>query len=168
MRWVPTSHFQSNATDNQTAAMRACVTHLLPAPPVARLPEVIEIADDNEEKANGIISGSTSTPEKAAQANGAEIKSESDAPAAGGVASIKAEEKSTPVPSRAASPAPGLDSLPSSEVIEESARIPLDAAIASSISFAGNENKIKAAASTILVIGGSSSLKGLNAFLAER
>ena len=57
---------------------------------------------------------------------------------------------------------------PSYDIVYEASKVPLDAAIAASISMCVTENKIKAAASSILLIGGSAALKGLGAFLAER
>lgn len=57
---------------------------------------------------------------------------------------------------------------PTFDVPEEAAKSPLDAAIAASISFCGTENKVKTASSSILLIGGSSALKGLGPFIAER
>jgi actin-related protein 8 len=57
---------------------------------------------------------------------------------------------------------------PEYDIVYEASKSPLDAAIAASISMAGTENKVKAAANSILLIGGSSALKGLGAFIAER
>jgi actin-related protein 8 len=54
------------------------------------------------------------------------------------------------------------------EIVYEASTAPLDAAIAASIGLCATEAKAKAAASTILLIGGSSSIKGLGAFLQER
>ena len=80
---------------------------------------------------------------------------------------VKAEEVMDT--SRAATPIPASTSLSDDQdVAEKSSTFPLDAAIAASISAVGNENKTKTASAAILVIGGSSALKGLNAFLAER
>ncbi|WVQ98665.1 hypothetical protein IAU59_005796 [Kwoniella sp. CBS 9459] len=58
--------------------------------------------------------------------------------------------------------------LSSAQIIREAARSPLDAAIAASISMAGTENKVKVASNSILLIGGSSAMKGLGAFIADR
>jgi actin-related protein 8 len=58
--------------------------------------------------------------------------------------------------------------LPSFDVFLEASKSPLDAAIAASIAMAGTDNKVKTAASAILLIGGGSAMKGMNAFLTER
>lgn len=90
-----------------------------------------------------------------------------------GIIEVKDEDgKPTAPPSRATSPAymngNSASEIDDSVIAEESSHFPLDAAIAASISTATNESKAKTAASAILVIGGSSALKGLNAFLEER
>lgn len=53
-------------------------------------------------------------------------------------------------------------------VFKQSSQSALDGAIAASISLAGTENKIKAAAGNILLIGGASRLKGLAGILQDR
>jgi actin-related protein 8 len=82
----------------------------------------------------------------------------------------------TTASSRAPSPAAnGINGANGHDVVEDEARIaeeashfPLDAAIAASIAQCGTETKSRAVAGAILVIGGSSAIKGLNAFLEER
>lgn len=54
------------------------------------------------------------------------------------------------------------------DVVEEASKAPLDGAIAAAIAMAGTDNKIKAASMSILLIGGTSALKGLGAFVSER
>lgn len=54
------------------------------------------------------------------------------------------------------------------DIIEEASKSPLDGAIAAAIAMAGTENKIKTATMSILLIGGTSALKGLGAFVSER
>jgi actin-related protein 8 len=70
---------------------------------------------------------------------------------------------------------PVVDSAPTYDwsnvdfnVVEEASKSPLDGAIAAAIAMAGTENKIKAAGMSILLIGGTSALKGLGAFVSER
>lgn len=142
--------------------MKACTTHLNPAPPPPPAESTPAPATEN---------GGSVVPE-----NGLETPNGSVPP------EIKPEDtKPTETPSRAATPsvqgassANGLQSITAgppvddADIIEESSRVPLDAAIAASISAVGTENKIKSASGAILLIGGSSALKGLNAFLAER
>jgi actin-related protein 8 len=81
---------------------------------------------------------------------------------------VDAPETDVKMDDSSRAPTPFATSAVDDNVAETSATFPLDAAIAASISVVGNENKAKTASSAILVIGGSSALKGLNAFLAER
>jgi actin-related protein 8 len=74
----------------------------------------------------------------------------------------------TPVPELPLAPTVEEPAISSYDIIQEAAKSPLDAVIAASISMCGTENKVKAAASSILLIGGSGALKGLGAFIAER
>jgi actin-related protein len=76
-----------------------------------------------------------------------------------------------PIPiSRAPTPTPArpVAQLSDEELLTRSAQVPLDAAITASISCCITENKVKAAATSILLIGGGSALSGLGAFLTER
>lgn len=114
------------------------------------------------------------TPVKGDEASTPKAESNADVAMNGvDVLEAKGEDgKSTAAPSRAASPAPvygqSLAEIDDSTIAVEASHFPLDAAIAASISTAANESKAKTAASAILVIGGSSALKGLNGFLEER
>ncbi|WVQ78037.1 hypothetical protein IAT38_000118 [Cryptococcus sp. DSM 104549] len=72
---------------------------------------------------------------------------------------------SIPKLSSVLSPAPALAP---SLILSASSHTPLDAAITSSISLCGTENKIRTLSHSILLIGGSSSIKGLSNFIAER
>jgi actin-related protein 8 len=54
------------------------------------------------------------------------------------------------------------------DIVEEASKSPLDGAIAAAIAMAGTENKVKAASMSILLIGGTSALKGIGAFVSER
>jgi len=141
--------------------MKACTTHLNPVP----LPLPLDITAPPTEIGERIA------PDVEANTPNGSVPPE-DKPE---------ENKPTDTPSRAATPSvqgatgpngsqsavtgPPVDDA---DVIEESSRVPLDAAIAAAISVVGTENKIKSASGAILLIGGSSALKGLNAFLAER
>jgi actin-related protein len=66
--------------------------------------------------------------------------------------------------------APGIEYVmpPGFDVFKQSSQSALDGAIAASISQAGSENRIKAAAGNILLIGGASALKGLPGILQDR
>jgi len=126
--------------------MKACTTHLQPIKPMD--PEAISSTMGNVENGTETPNGSV-PPETKPD----EVKLGADTSRA-----------PTPVPVAAN----GLDGVDDYDIAEEASRIPLDAAIAASIATLGSENKAKAAASAILLIGGSTALKGLNAFLAER
>jgi actin-related protein 8 len=54
------------------------------------------------------------------------------------------------------------------DIVQEASKSPLDGAIAAAIASAGTENKVKTASTSILLIGGTSALKGLGAFVSER
>jgi actin-related protein 8 len=54
------------------------------------------------------------------------------------------------------------------DIVLEASKSPLDGAIAAAIASAGTENKVKTASTSILLIGGTSALKGLGAFISER
>jgi actin-related protein 8 len=126
--------------------MKACTTHLQPIKAVdpEALPATTALAENGTETPNGSVPPETK-PE--------------DAKLAG-----ETSRAPTPVPV----PTNGYDDVDDYDIAEEASRIPLDSAIAASIATLGSENKAKAAASAILLIGGSTALKGLNAFLAER
>ncbi|BEI91665.1 uncharacterized protein CcaverHIS019_0404850 [Cutaneotrichosporon cavernicola] len=140
-----------------TVAMRACTTHLLPSAP--------EIKD-------AVSTGSTPAPQATAPVSPLG-KSGPPTPAPG-------EKSATPAPatlapatamqSMAATPAPDAegDDTPSFDVVFEASKTPLDGAIAASISAASSENRVRTAASSILLVGGGSALKGLAPFIADR
>lgn len=58
--------------------------------------------------------------------------------------------------------------LSAPQIFTASSQSPLDAAIAASLSLCGTENKIRTLSHSILLIGGSSSIKGLPAFISDR
>jgi actin-related protein 8 len=82
-------------------------------------------------------------------------------------------DETTPAP--VAAPAPAVTetaiydwSNVTFDIAEEASKSPLDGAIAAAIAMAGTENKVKNASMSILLIGGTSALKGIGAFVSER
>ncbi|ODN84742.1 hypothetical protein L202_00622 [Cryptococcus amylolentus CBS 6039] len=147
----------SSNYEEPTGAMRACTSHLLPAP-VPIPPPATE----------SISASSTPAPPPITENPSPEKSSTSGTPAP----DVKPGTSSTPTPVLGSIPtmaslAP-LPTLSARKVFEFSAHSPLDAAIAASIGMAGTENKMKSLSQSILLIGGSSNLKGLSAFIAER
>lgn len=142
--------------------MRACTTHLDPAPPLPATEGTPGPATDNGGSVapeTGINTPSGSVPPEAKPEDSKAIDVSSRA------ATPSVQGANAPSNSQSLAVGPPADDA---DVIEESSRVPLDAAIAASISAVGTENKVKSASGAILLIGGSSALKGLNAFLAER
>lgn len=155
--------------------MKACVTHLLPA---ALVPDV-QITEVTEDAKETMVIDATEPPPALArwELNGSQT-SEDKRPADTPAESVNG----TPAPPDVTPthpPAPIIPAQPTIldsaydgiDIIGEAAHSPLDAAIAASISVvakAGSENKIKAAAGNILLIGGGSALKGLYPFIADR
>ena len=161
--------------------MRDCTAHLFAQPVVANgdtEPTIVANGDaPHADKNDGGLPVSNGVDQSVKAENGdvlpgsvevaGDVKAEEFKPAASTSATP------TPVPTSnnagedagtVISPNPAEDY----DVVYEASKVPLDAAIAASISVCGTENKVKAAASTILLIGGSSALKGLGAFIAER
>lgn len=150
--------------------MRSCVTHLLPTPEVNTSDTAMQI-DGASANGDASIPKPTIVEPAGSQASANSDKRPADTPAG--------STNGTPAPPDIAPavpllpPAPAQADIPVSaydgiDVIGEAARSPLDAAIAASIAMAGTENKVKAAAGSILLIGGGSALKGLYPFIAER
>lgn len=130
--------------DEPTAAMRQLTQHLLPAPAKAE-----ESAEQQEPKPEPVITTD----------------------------SLFADENPVPPPAEpAAVPQPTAAEVTAAydwsnvtfDIAQEASKSPLDGAIAAAIASAGTENKIKTASTTILLIGGTSALKGLNQFISER
>lgn len=161
--------------------MRSCVTHLLPAAPVPEVAtnEIIEVdsTDPNpssvEPNSNSVEQPNPIRPNLNGSQASATDQRPSDTPA-GSTSGTPAppDQIFTPaiisapaVPTQADIPASAYDGI---DIVGEAAHSPLDAAIAASISMAGNENKVKAAAASILLIGGGSALKGLYPFIEDR
>lgn len=88
------------------------------------------------------------------------------------------EETTVPVPTTEGAPAPEIAPVVEAtaydwsnvtfDIVLEASKSPLDGAIAAAIANAGTENKVKTASTSILLIGGTSALKGLGAFISER
>ena len=133
--------------DEPTAAMRQLTQHLLPILPKAEGEEKKEV----------------------------EPKPEPEAEAKETVEMLFADEE-TPVV--AAAPVPEIAPVVQAtaydwsnvtfDIVLEASKSPLDGAIAAAIASAGTENKVKTASTSILLIGGTSALKGLGAFISER
>jgi actin-related protein 8 len=130
--------------DEPTAAMRQLTQHLLPAPP-----KVEESTKQPEPK-----------PEPAITTDSL-FADENPVPP-------PAEPVSVPQPTAAEVTAAYDWSNVPFDIVQEASKSPLDGAIAAAIASAGTENKIKTASTTILLIGGTSALKGLNQFISER
>jgi actin-related protein 8 len=133
--------------DEPTAAMRQLTQHLLPILPKAEGEEKKEV----------------------------ESKPEPEAEPKETVEMLFADEE-TPVPAAAPVPevAPVVEATAydwsnvTFDIVLEASKSPLDGAIAAAIASAGTENKVKTASTSILLIGGTSALKGLGAFISER
>jgi len=134
--------------DEPTSAMRQLTQHLLPILPKA----------EGEEKKEAF-----------------EPKPEPEAESKETVEMLFADEE-PPVP--AAAPVPEVAPIVEAtaydwsnvnfDIVLEASKSPLDGAIAAAIASAGTENKVKTASTSILLIGGTSALKGLGAFISER
>ena len=166
--------------DVTTAAMRACCRHLYPAP--APRPITDSKGPDSDAPPTEFAAEDAQIPPSS------DLTPPSSGSKMGQNGDIRARDKdsSTPTPDikaditpngHAGVSVPARDALavPSDEEVEaahdipyEAGKSPLDGAIAASIAQSANELKVKSAASCILLIGGSSALKGLGAFIAER
>ena len=80
-------------------------------------------------------------------------------------AKIPLSQESSTIPTQEVTPPAPISS---ENIIYDSSKVALDGAIAASIATCALENKIKAVASSILLIGGGSAITGLGAFLTER
>jgi actin-related protein 8 len=130
--------------DEPTAAMRQLTQHLLPAPPKAE-----ESTVEEEPKPEPIVTTDSL------------FADENPVPP-------PAEPLAVPQPTPAEVTAAYDWSNVPFDIVQEASKSPLDGAIAAAIASAGTENKIKTASTTILLIGGTSALKGLNQFISER
>ncbi|OWZ65573.1 hypothetical protein AYX14_01119 [Cryptococcus neoformans] len=173
--------------EEPTSAMKALTSHLLPgasqtsvsgfqkseAPSnsesttPAPAPLVIS-SNSSPEKPNASLS-TTLTQTPVPELNLPSTAS-TPAPAAGGAADAGTPGTAAPallsLPTLASlAPQPTLSA---SQIFTASSQSPLDAAIAASLSLCGTENKIRTLSHSILLIGGSSSIKGLPAFISDR
>jgi len=133
--------------DEPTSAMRQLTQHLLPILPKAEGEEKKEV----------------------------EPKPEPEAETKETVEMLFADEEA---PVAAAAPVPEIAPVVEAtaydwsnvnfDIVLEASKSPLDGAIAAAIASAGTENKVKTASTSILLIGGTSALKGLGAFISER
>lgn len=143
-----------------TGAMKQCTAHLLPT----RDP----IGDANTPGSTPAPPALTPAPLSPA---GKAAPSGPSTPVPQGTPGATTLAPPTAAHSTAATPAPDAevaDDTPSFDVAFEASKTPLDGAIASAISMASSENKVKTAASSILLVGGGSALKGLAPFIADR
>jgi actin-related protein 8 len=135
--------------DEPTAAMRQLTQHLLPILPEAEGEEKKEV----------------------------EPKPEPEPEPKETVEMLFADEE-TPIPAAAPTTVPEVAPVVEAtaydwsnvnfDIVLEASKSPLDGAIAAAIASAGTENKVKTASTSILLIGGTSALKGLGAFISER
>jgi actin-related protein 8 len=135
--------------DEPTSAMRQLTQHLLP---------ILPKAEGEKEKE-------------------VEPKPEPEAEPKETVDMLFADEE-PPVPTAAPAPVPEIAPVVETtaydwsnvnfDIVLEASKSPLDGAIAAAIASAGTENKVKTASTSILLIGGTSALKGLGAFISER
>nr|XP_031862869.1 uncharacterized protein CI109_001881 [Kwoniella shandongensis]KAA5529941.1 hypothetical protein CI109_001881 [Kwoniella shandongensis] len=160
--------------DEPTGAMKACTVHLLP-PPAAPVETVTETNGDTSAAiANGAaeVKGENSVETKQPESTAALAPG----PAAAVPSNSQTSATATPAPETTPAPVAPIVTIPpraepelsAYQIITEAAKSPLDAAIAASIAMVGTENKVKTAANSILLVGGSSALKGLGAFVADR
>lgn len=155
-----------------TGAMKQCTAHLLPTREVAEVKEAASTASTpapSQQAAALTPAPPSPAPGKSAPSTPAPADKEK----AGGAATPSATlAPPTAAHSTAATPAPEaegvVDDTPSFDIAYEASKTPLDGAIASAISMASSENKVKTAASSILLVGGGSALKGLAPFIADR
>ncbi|KAK8869874.1 hypothetical protein IAR55_000442 [Kwoniella newhampshirensis] len=166
--------------DEPTGAMKACTIHLLPPPP-APVEILSEVNGNTAPPAtNGV--DSTATDVKSQEVNSSKPPISTEPMHSAGVPPTNSQTSATatPVPETTLAPVAQIATIataPASrpeaglsayQVVTEAAQSPLDAAIAASISLVGTENKVKSSANSILLIGGSSAMKGLGAFIADR
>ena len=164
--------------DLQSGAMRACTNHLHPvvqmAVPILVSPTAPIGANRHALRDDHQTPGGAEYPIASSHAMSDVAKDDQTMEAA-----VPSTDSQAVTPNRR--PAPVIDhfviasvlqdpaeSGPTYDIVYEASKSPLDGAIAASISMCVTESKSKAVASSILLIGGSSALKGLGALLAER
>ncbi|KAL7422269.1 Actin-like protein arp8 [Cryptotrichosporon argae] len=177
----------STGYDEVTGAMRAWTSPPVPVVDTTQAVEPAEAAAEPPEPAEAEVESASVTPAPKARSPPAPASMPAEATVAD---SEPANASRSPLPTTRAGllspllathplpPTPPLDAAPLDPAAEEdmkrqatvddAARAPLDGAIASAISVVGTENKVRAAANGILLIGGGSTLKGLGPFIADR
>ncbi|KIR26869.1 nuclear protein [Cryptococcus deuterogattii 99/473] len=180
----------TSAYEEPTSAMKALTTHLLPG--------ASQTSAQGAQKSEAPSNSESTTPAPAplAASSNASPEKPNASPSTTTLPQTPVPElnlpstASTPAPAAgsaadagtpgAAAVAPALLSLPTlaslapqptlsnSQIFTASSQSPLDAAIAASLSLCGTENKIRTLSHSILLIGGSSSIKGLPAFISDR
>nr|ODN81213.1 nuclear protein [Cryptococcus depauperatus CBS 7841] len=166
-----------SAYEEPTGAMRACCSHLLPAAPATSISGIFAVKTEapslsDSGTATPAPSGIHSTnpsPEKGkpnteasatSDLNSASITPAASTPALGPVPTMSS------IPTMASLAPP--PSLTSAQIFDSSSRSPLDAAIATSLATCGTETKVRTLSNSIVLIGGSSSIKGLSSFISDR
>lgn len=146
--------------DEPTGAMRQLTQHLLPQIQPTPKPESTPAdLDAMHTPASQILGPNVPTTDSTLTPGGSDDT----------VTQAQAATTAATAPVEAAPAAPMYDwSSVDFDVVEEASKAPLDGAIAAAIAMAGTDNKIKAASMSILLIGGTSALKGLGAFVSER
>lgn len=148
--------------DEPTSAMKALCSHLFPT----REGAGVEVKED----ANGLLTPASraGTPAPAGTP-AATSPAPTMTPAAVEKTHVTLTVPPTANVSASATPAPDAEGSDDTANIEyEASKTPLDGAVAASISQSASENKVKTAASSILLVGGGSALKGLGPFIEER
>ncbi|WWC90112.1 uncharacterized protein L201_005045 [Kwoniella dendrophila CBS 6074] len=166
----------TSSYEEPTGAMKACTAHLLPPPPAAETIQTNRTEITNGESSEQKINGTT--PDVKVTKESTPVVQPPTASQTSTTSTSVPEGNNTPVPTVANTttnesattlPKPNIvPELSNQQIIAEASKSPLDAAIAASISMAGTENKAKTAANNILLIGGSSALKGLGSFISDR
>jgi actin-related protein 8 len=148
--------------DEPTGAMRQLTQHLLPALPAPVSVPAQPVKEDGTTIENNL--GEEKPPAAVLSTEGTlDGLFPDDAPSASASTSVV-----VPVaPTTEASTTYDWSNV-TFDIVEEASKSPLDGAIAAAIAMAGTENKVKAACMSILLIGGTSALKGIGAFVSER
>ena len=159
--------------DMQSGAMRACTTHLhpkvqltVPISPSLPIYDDQLRSRDSPQKPGGFERLSVMPHAISDVAKDVQI-SEADVPPTDDQA-VMPDQRSEPTVEYYVTIKDQANSGATYDIVYEASKAPLDGAIAASISSSVSESKIKAAAMSILLIGGSSALKGLGTLLAER
>lgn len=158
--------------DEATGAMKACTAHLFPSKEPAGDVTMKEETPAVGENGTPVPQSGATTPVPPTRSTPSATPTPAPPPTTATTLPTPMATLVPPTtnPSAAATPAPGedADDGPKYDIPYEASKTPLDGAIAASISLSASENKVKTAASSILLIGGGSALKGLAPFIADR